>query len=577
MGTPRSVVQVERYLVLDIGHAFTRGHLWDVAEGTYQLLATAMVPSTWETPVQDVRESVLQVVEALETVTQLTLQEEGEIIHPKDPAARGVDHILLLTSAEPPMRVAVLGILESFSLRSALRALQPFPVDIVAAFHMNDRLTLAQRMEHMLHALPDVIVLTGGTDGGAQNALREYVNLLEWMAPLFPPEERPVLVYAGNKDLRPSIQNRLAQLYDLRMADNVRPALEEENPEGLQHLFKDLQQEHLLRHVPGIESLLRMARRWEGFERAWARMVQALALVHEAQGFVGVHIGSGRSAVVVGDGEEFRLRVFFYGLGHGLERFYPHLDEEALKGWAVDLDTPLAELHLKMLYPETLPETPSEAWLEFGLAYQIARHILAESLPPRDAHLFQGYGLHRRYDLLVIGGGPWQMALYNDAALLTALDIFQPLGLVHLWADAHHLLAPLGLLLEENPYVPAQMMRSPHLLPLATVVPVWGRRSPSRTPARVQITWGQHQRLSLHLRGGTVRRLPLPPMYQARLEAIPLGPHDVGAGFGRPLQRNIQGGWKGVVIDARGRPVRFPQGVEAHHAQRKAWLQGLQA
>ncbi len=574
---PASVVQTERYLVLEIGHVFTRAFLFDVVDGRYQCVGVSSVPSTWEAPVNDVRESVLSAVEALESIAGMRLQEEGDIITPVQVTGEGVDSVHLLVSAGPPMRVAFIGILEELSLRSALRAVEPFPVEPVLAFHVNDGLSDVERVEQLLNAAPDVILFTGGTDEGARQALLAYVRILEMAAPLFPQEDRPLVLYAGNRLVAHQVQRHLQSAYPVYIADNVRPTLEQENLSGVRQALRELYKEHLVRRLPGLEGLLNVVKTFEPVPLAWHRMVRLVSAYHRLPGYFGLHMGSGLSMVTYGREGAGRVRPVMLGLGHNLRPALAHLDVALLEGWAANMEEVEEAALFKAVYPDLLPETESEGWLERGLAYQVGRQVLHRTMRRRDRALWQRRGLPSGYRAVFLGGGVWSTLGRPEALLLTALDLLQPLGTVTLFADGSHLMAPLGLLARVNPFVPVQMLRSPHLLPLATVVAPFGGPTRGRSPfVRVRLSWGAHQRLSVSVRPGEMRVLPLPPGRRGELVVEPLGRADVGAGPGRAVKQRVLGGWKGVVVDARGRPVVYPEDPESQWKARSHWLQVLQ-
>lgn len=572
-----SVVQTERYLVIDIGHVFTRAFLFDMVDGRYHLVAQSAVLSTWESPVRDVREGVLSAVEALEHLSGLRLMEEGDILSPTRVTGEGVDKVFVVTSAGPPMRMALMGILETLSLRSAWRAIEPFPVEPVVHFHINDGLTEIRRLESLLNAAPDVVLLVGGTDQGARQALLDYVHMLELAAPLFPQGGRPVVLYAGNAALARPVQEALSGHYEVLIAPNVRPSLEREALYGLRRTLKTLYRHHVLRHLPGLDGLLASAHGFEPVPLAWRRMLHVLAAYYRShEGYLGLHLGSGLSFLIRSVDGETQLRCFPYGLGHGLKRVWEELDETWLRFWTPGLQDPMGEVMYKMAYPELVPETEDEAWLEWGLAFQVGRTMLMTMLKGRERQSFRRHGLPSDYRLLFLGGAVWSAVTQPEALVLTALDLFQPVGMVTLIADVAHLAAPLGILSKVNPYVTVHVMDSAHFVPLATVVTPWGYRPRGRKPmARARLQWAPYQQISVDLHPGELKVLRLPPGYRGELEVEPVGPFDVGAGPGRKLQQEVKGSWVGVVLDGRGRPIRYPSDSEQRQHIRQAWLQAL--
>jgi hypothetical protein len=46
---------------------------------------------------------------------------------------------------------------------------------------------------------------------------------------------------------------------------------------------------------------------------------------------------------------------------------------------------------------------------------------------------------------------------------------------------------------------------------------------------------------------------------------------DVGAGPGKPVTRTVRGGPVGLLLDARGRPLRLPEATAERRACVQAW------
>jgi hypothetical protein len=67
--------------------------------------------------------------------------------------------------------------------------------------------------------------------------------------------------------------------------------------------------------------------------------------------------------------------------------------------------------------------------------------------------------------------------------------------------------------------------------------------------------------------------LPLPPGRQAVLQLKPLRRFDVGLGGpGKAGKRRVSGGLVGLIIDARGRPLRLPRQPEKRQLKMQRWL-----
>src|SRR5678816_2783744 len=67
------------------------------------------------------------------------------------------------------------------------------------------------------------------------------------------------LIYAGNKDARPQIQDILGEKTALTITDNIRPVLERENLAPARNKIHDLFLEHVMAQAPGYKKLIAWA------------------------------------------------------------------------------------------------------------------------------------------------------------------------------------------------------------------------------------------------------------------------------------------------------------------------------
>ena len=73
----------------------------------------------------------------------------------------------------------------------------------------------------------------------------------------------------------------------------------------------------------------------------------------------------------------------------------------------------------------------------------------------------------------------------------------------------------------------------------------------------------------------TLEIISLPPGQKAQLEIRPTRQFDIGGQSGRAAKTEVEGGLLGIIIDARGRPLRFPADDELRQEQLQQWLENL--
>jgi hypothetical protein len=110
---------------------------------------------------------------------------------------------------------------------------------------------------------------------------------------------------------------------------------------------------------------------------------------------------------------------------------------------------------------------------------------------------------------------------------------------------------------------------------LATVVSPVGTARKGDIILRVGIEYQEGGTLEVEVPYGSLEVLPLPAGQEAVLNLSPTRRFrfDVGlGGAGRGGRRRVRGGLVGLIIDARGRPLRLPREPAARQSQIQQWL-----
>ena len=121
-----------------------------------------------------------------------------------------------------PLRAVLAGLYEQHDIAAARRAIAPFYMDAVAEVHLEDGLGARGRLNRIVHSRPQVILVTGGTDGGARTVLLELLAVVRQAVSLITQGSRPIVVFAGNKDLSVSAREMLSQHVEVLISPNVR-------------------------------------------------------------------------------------------------------------------------------------------------------------------------------------------------------------------------------------------------------------------------------------------------------------------------------------------------------------------
>jgi hypothetical protein len=577
---PTSLIDADSLLAIDVGDVTTRAMLFDVVDGRYRFLAHGAAPTTAGAPFKHIGEGVRQALDALQAVTGRRLVGANEeLITPSAPDGSGVDQIVATLSAGPVLKVIVAGLLEDISLESARQLAAATYAQVVGTFSLNDRRKLEDRLSTLLHLRPDLIIVAGGTDGGASQSVLKLLEPIELAGRLLPEGQRPEVLFTGNEALKDEVARHLEANLPLHFAANVRPSLDIEQLEPAQIALADLYRAARSRQIPGVQELNALV--GGGLlptATALGRVIRYLSkALKPDKGVMGIDVGASATTLAASYDGELTLGVYpQQGLGRGVSSFAQAGPLSDVMRW---LPVEVAEsyvleyLYTKALYPASLPGTPEDLAIECALARQAIRTALRKSAASFPNRWLSGSGQNPVFDPILASGSVLTRLPKPAHSLLTLLDGIQPSGVTTLVLDQNHLIPALGAAAAVNPILAVQVLESNTFLNLGTVItPVSGARS--GTPVlRLRMKDEAGNETSYDIKQGRLEMLPLPLGKTAQLRLQPLSRSDVGMGGpGKGGSLKVTGGVLGVVIDARGRPLRLPPDPAKRRDLLQKWL-----
>ncbi|HUH98874.1 MAG TPA: glutamate mutase L [Anaerolineales bacterium] len=578
---PGSLVQGDSLLAVNIGAATTRAVLFDVVEGEYRLLASASAPSTVEAPFMDVSGGVRNALQELQTVTgRILLNQDHQLITPCQPDGSGVDAFVSTLSAGPALKMAVVGLLEEVSLESALRLAEMTYGRVVDSVGLNNHHRADQRIDTILRLQPDVVIISGGMDGGASRSVHKMLEPVGLASYLLPPAKRPAVLFAGNQKLDDEVKELLNNVTSsLHFSPNVRPSLETEDLEPasreLAQIYLGVRQSQL----KGLDVITNWAN-GAVLPTAYAegRMVRFLSQIYAgSKGLLSVDIGASAAVIAAGFGQRSTLGVYpQFGLGENLPAMLQYTTLEDVLRWSsLDISTGVLRdyIYQKALYPASIPATKEDQAIAQAvtrqalyLAVQTARRNFPRSVrAPRP-------GLLPGFEPILAGGGALGDAPTAGQSLLLLLDAIQPTGLTTIILDKNDLLPMLGAAAARNSIMPVQVLESGAFQSLGTVVSVVASASYGSLVARARLTYDDGHEAQAEIKSGGLELLPLPDGQSAKLTLQPSRGADVGFGQGRSGSVRVSGGAMGVVMDGRGRPLILPEDPVRRRELFKKWL-----
>lgn len=578
---PTSLVAGNSLLAIDVGAANTRAVLFDVIEGEYRFVASGSAPSTAEAPVKDVSEGARNAIENLQSILKKNLLNSArDLILPSQNDGSGVDGLVVTLSAGPSIKTVVVGLLKDVSLESARRLTESTYARILDTINLSDHRKPDQQIDNLLRARPELIVIAGGTDGGASRSIQKLLEPVGLASYLMPAEKRPAVLFAGNEKLAGEIKTLVGSLASsLHFSPNIRPSLETEDLEPAERELAHMTVSIRKKLIKGVE-LLDL---WAGGHTlptayATGRMVRFLSSVYGSQrgAILSVDLGASSAVFAAGFKNKSVLKVYpQFGVGEHLTGLLNYCTVDDILRWS-SLDIPpssiLDYLHQKALYPATIPATKEDLVVAQSVAKQ-ALYLAMQAARrdfPKDAIGLKS-NLTPLFDPIIAGGGYLSDASRPGMGLLLLLDAVQPVGISTIILDQNNLLPLLGVAASQNNILPVQVLESGAFLSAATVVSPVVSAKYGASILRAKLTYESGVEAQIDLKYGSLETLPLAIGETGKLAIQVSKGADIGFGPGRGKEIQVSGGALGIVFDGRGRPLDLPTDPVRRRELIKKW------
>src|SRR5437870_8663537 len=174
---PLDPEQIQSILATDCGSTTTKAVLIERGEDGYRLAARGEAPTTVEAPFEDVTRGVLNAVREVEELVGRTILEGERILTPQNGDA-GVDLYLSTSSAGGGLHMMVSGLVLQMTGESAQRAALGAGAIVMDVIALNDDRRPYQKIRRLRQLRPDMILLSGGTDGGEVRRVAEMAEIL---------------------------------------------------------------------------------------------------------------------------------------------------------------------------------------------------------------------------------------------------------------------------------------------------------------------------------------------------------------------------------------------------------------
>jgi uncharacterized protein (TIGR01319 family) len=600
---PSSNQPLQTIIATDCGSTTTKAILIEKTPDGYRQTFRGEAPTTVEAPFEDVTRGVLNAIAEVEELSGRTILDGEQIITPSgaggDPKT-GVDIYISTSSAGGGLQMMVAGAVQSMTGESAQRCALGAGAIVMDVLASNDGRLPHEKIERIRSLRPDMILLSGGTDGGT---VTHVVEMAEYIAAADPKPRLGMsynlpLIYAGNKDVRPRIQEILGEKTALTITENIRPVLERENLAPARNKIHDLFLEHVMAQAPGYKTLMS----WAGAPiiptpAAVGMIMESLAR-RDGISLIGVDIGGATTDVFsVFNGVFNRTVSANLGMSYSISNVLTEAGLPNIMRWvpfSIEEQTLRNRIKNKMIRPTTIPQTLDELQIEQAISREALRLALdhhkslatglkgvQQERTISDIFEQKGSGATLidmlKLDLIVGSGGILSHSPRRVQSMLMMVDAYQPLGVTTLAVDSIFMMPHLGVLSTVNEQAATEVFVKDCLVYLGTCVAPIGQGKDGERCLEYTITFeGSRAPESGTLAFGELRLIPLALSEQAKIECRPAKGIDVGEGKGNASTRSVKGGVVGLLLDGRGRPLQLSADPQARVAALTRWYQAVE-
>ena len=569
----KDIKNINSILATDCGSTTTKAILIQKINGIFQLTHRGEAPTTVEEPFEDVTKGVLNSIIELEELSGMKILSDNKIISPSQQGNVGVDIYISTSSAGGGLQMMVAGVVKSMTAESAQRAALGAGSIVMDVLASNDKRLFHEKVKRIRDLRPDMILLSGGIDGGTVSHVVKLAEVLESAnpKPRLGLDFKIPIIYAGNKNARNEIRSKLGKTTDLQIVENIRPSLEKENLQPSRDKIHDLFMEHVMAQAPGYDKLMSWADApIMPTPGAVGEIIKMIANENKIS-VVGVDIGGATTDVFSVFKDTFNRTVSAnLGMSYSICNVLAESGHKSIARWLPfkiddkDLTNRIAN---KMIRPTTIPQSIEELILEQSMArealslsfqqhkkFAVSLKGVQQERTISDAFRQSGSGKTLvdmfELDLIVGSGGVLSHAPRRSQSFLMMIDSFKPLGITQIAVDSIFMMPQLGVLSSIHPNAALEVFERDCLVRLGTSInPISKKTSGDFDLFEYEFNYKDKNYSGL-IKSNEIKLISLP--YECvKINLVPNNNVDLGNGFGQKVTSQIYGGEVGILFDGR--------------------------
>ncbi len=559
-------------LICDVGSTTTKGILFKRDGGGRMVCAGyEQCRTTVESPEEDVWIGLMHALSGLEDKTNWRILEQGRLLIPATTEG-GIDLFLATSSAGGGLQMITAGLVKYYTGESAERTALGAGAVVMDVLSIDDGRTPYEKIMALKDLKPDIILLSGGVEGGAISGVVQLGEILasSALSGKFGAKTLP-LVYAGNSNAQEYIRIALEKQFDLSLTENIRPDLKSENPLPARKEILRIFMDHVMKMAPGYERLTQAVS--SPILPTPGAVFELLRKYSEGRelNILSFDVGGATTDVFsTYQNEVTRTVSANLGMSYSLLQAMHRAEVDTILQWIPFEMDRIALMDIaanRMVSPASLAQNKEEQEMEIAVAKEIFRMAfddhreLAASKEITDKIALAATGKKAKKSEwntgrttldplaidMIIGSGGILSHSSREKAFEIMLDGFESKGITELYVDSIFMMPHLGVLASVNPALALELFENECLVLLATVISPAGNDRKGKIAFTLKI--GDR---TVKVRIGDFIRIPVE---QTEIEVRPTRRFDAGAGKGISVKRSVKPGLMGIVCDMRERPL----------------------
>ena len=558
---------IDVVLTIDIGAINTRVSLFDRSGDRYHFTGTASARTVYSDGGEIEYQSISGAVRKLESaLDRHFLDDNDRIITPQKLGMIGADQVVVTWSGGESPRVVLMGLTEGSSIRAMEELLSTNGLKPAAKVCAMEGDALTQNISTVTAADPDIVVVSGGTEGGAEQALYRLGEILLLAVKSIDEKSRPEILFLGNASAADQFEKVFHRQTEIIFADNILGSESQQvSPStAFQHCMLNFGKARnpaleQLQQETGCEAL--------SGDFAYGRCVRLLSRINRANcSALGVEIGANRTIAAFGTNLGLDMNVSNAGIGRTLPLLLDTADASEILPW-VSFQLKEDELRdyimNKSVRPELIPANIYSAEIEQTLARFLIRKALADN--PARSLLNKG-----AVGMVLLGGAVMRNVEDPGDALRIGMDSIRALGITDYYLDMNGLASAVGALAGVNRELAAQVTTPSMFLNLGRVITPLSTLKEGKRAFSVTIRDDSGNLKKYDIVQGGIKRIPLEygRYYEMDWFNVSKGVGIPGMSSWNPV--GFKSGCFGLVFDMRDEVLTLPKerSAQIHLLQR---------